>query len=187
MAKRVARGKTEQAEPEGYSQEQVARIVGCAQSTVSRMIKRGDVETLTSGRLPEAAIEVIRAQWRDEEKANEETASLERRLRIAETEKQEALAKLKTMEVERETGRFVELDAVERAGSDAAERILGVLRAIPQRTAMALECGCRSGAIVEAKIREEVERAIGEMRESLYLQVKKERQTKRVGRKKRAA
>lgn len=170
MAKRVARGKTERAEPEGYSQEQVARIVGCAQSTVSRMIKRGDVDTLTTGRLPESAIEIIRRQWRDEERANEETASLERRLRIAETEKQEAVAKLKAMEVERETGKYVLLALVQRDGADTAERVLAVLRALPQRVATLLECQCRRAAQVEAAISNEVERAIAELRESLYIQ-----------------
>lgn len=176
MASRVAskRKKTEKVEPEGFSQEQVARIVGCAQSTVSRAIRRGDVDTLANGRLPESAIEVIRMQWSDDEKANAETAGLERRCKIAETEKQEAHAKLKQMELERQSGRYVELEEVERAGADAAERILGILRSVPQRCAMALECSCRTGAVVEAKIREEVERAIGELGRSMYMQSKQD-------------
>jgi len=162
------RANTEQVEPEGLTQEQVARIVGCSQSTVSRAIKRGDVDTLTNGRLPESAIETLRALWADDQRAEEETAGLERRLRIAETEKAEALARLRVMEVDRESGRFVDLSVVARDAADASERIKAVLRAIPQRTAMALECACRPAAVVEAKIGEEIERAIAELGKSTY-------------------
>lgn len=166
------RATSEKVEPEGFSQEQAALRASCSQSTVSRAIRRGDIDTLTNGRIPEREIEKLIELRKEEQRTNEEHAALERRTLIAETEKAEAMAELKKMQAERESGRFVQLDQVERAGADAAERILGVLRAIPQRVAMALECSCRTGAVVEAKIRDEVERAVGEMRESLYLQAR---------------
>jgi hypothetical protein len=170
MAKK--RAKDKRVELEGLSQEEASRRVGCAQSTIGRAIRRGDIDTLTNGRIPESEIEKLIELRKEDERASQEHAALERRTLIAETEKAEAMAELKKMQAERESGRFVQLDQVERAGADAAERILSVLRAIPQRVAMALECGCRSGAVVEAKIRDEVERAVGEMRQSLYLQVR---------------
>lgn len=163
------RANSERVEPEGLTQQQVADLVGCAQSTVSKAIKRGDIETLANGRLPESSVEAIRALWRDDQKANEETAALERRLKIAETEKEEANARLKTMQAERESGAYVKLEDVARDAADAAERVLAILRAVPQRTAMALECSCQRAAQVEAKIGAEIERAVAELRESLYV------------------
>jgi predicted transcriptional regulator len=154
---------------EGLSQEEIARLVGCAQSTVSRAIARGDIATLTNGRVPESEAEkLIELRKRDERVASE-TAEMERRLLAAQTGEREAKAKLRQLELERESGRFVELELVRRAGADPAERVLAVLRAIPQRTAMALECPCARAAVVEKKISDEVERAIAELRESLYL------------------
>lgn len=153
---------------EGLTQLEVATRSGCSQSTISRAIARGDIEVLPSGRVPESAVEIMRAQRAQEAAANEATSDLERRLLAAQAAEREAKAKLRQLELERESGRFVELDLVERDAADTAERILGVLRAIPQRTALALECPCNRAAIVEAKIREEVERAIAELAESKF-------------------
>ncbi len=168
-AKAAKPAKPEKPPLEGLSQEEAARRVGCSQSTVGRAIARGDIGTLSNGRLPEDAIEILRELRKEDVKVAGETADLERRLLAAETGEREAKMQLRQMEVERESGRFVELAIVQRDGQDTAEKVLAVLRAIPQRTAMALECSCRRAAVVEKKIREEVERAVSELRESLYI------------------
>jgi IS30 family transposase len=153
---------------EGYSQEEAAIKVGCAQSTVSRAIARGDIEPLLNGRLPESAIEKLRELRKQDVAASQVTAELERRLLTAETAEREAKAELQKLRLERESGRYVELELVQRDAADASERIVAVLRAVPQRTALALECSCRRAAQVQAKISEEVERAIAELGESTY-------------------
>jgi transcriptional regulator with XRE-family HTH domain len=153
---------------EGLSQEEIARRVGCSQSTVGRAIARGDIHPLTNGRLPESAVEVLRGLRTADEKVYAETAELERRLLAAETGERESKAKLRAMEVERESGRFVELELVQRDAADTAQRIVGVLRAVPQRVALALETPHMKAAVVEKKIAEEIERAIAELGESVY-------------------
>jgi transposase len=161
--------------PEGLSQEQVALRVGCSQSTVSRAIARGDICTLSNGRLPESAVAVLRALREDDERIAVETAELQRRLLAAQAGEREAKMKLRQLELERESGRFIELAAVERAGADAAQRILAVLRATPQRIALEVEAALaappgRRAAAVEKIVSRELERAVAEMRDSLYLQ-----------------
>lgn len=44
---------------EGLSQAQLAERVGCAQSTVSRAVARGDLRPLGDGRFPAAAVDVL--------------------------------------------------------------------------------------------------------------------------------
>jgi len=160
---------------EGLSQEEMARFVGCAQSTVGRAIARGDIDTLTNGRLPQSAVAKLRELREEDVKRAGETAELERRLLMAETGEREAKMKLKQLELERESGRFVELAQVQRSGSDAAQRILAVLRALPQRVALEVDAAltapaARRAASVEKIIAVEVERAVGELRRSLYMQ-----------------
>lgn len=168
------RATFEKAEPEGLSQEEAARRVGCAQSTIGRAIRRGEVELLTNGRIPESEIPKLIEARKADERESSVMADFERRLKVAETEKAEAQAKLKVMELERESGRFVELDSVKRAGADAAQRILAVLRALPQRCALEVDAALsappeRRAAAIEKIVAREVERAVGEMRESMYL------------------
>jgi predicted transcriptional regulator len=159
----------------GLSQEQIARLVGCAQSTVSRAIARGDISTLSDGSIREDQAEILRELRASDERVSQETAQLERRLLLAETGEKEAKAKLRQLELEREQGRFIELAAVERAGADAAQRILAVLRAMPQRIALEVDAALaapadRRAAAVEKIVSREIERAVDEMRKSLYLQ-----------------
>jgi transposase len=161
--------------PEGLTQEEVAKRVGCAASTVWRAIARGDLEPLPGGRLPESAVEIMRGLRQAAAEQDEATASLERRLLAAQAGEREAKMQLRQLELERESGRFVELAQVERAGADAAQRILAVLRAMPQRIAMEVDAALsapadRRAAAIEKIVAREVERALAEMRESLYLQ-----------------
>lgn len=160
---------------EGLSQEEAARAVGCAQATVSRAIARGDVATLSNGRLPESAIAILRELRKADEKVAGENVELERRLLAAQTGEREAKMKLRQLELDREAGRFIELASVQRAGADAGQRILAVLRAMPQRVALAVDGALaappsRRAAAIEKIIAVEVERAIAELRRSLYLQ-----------------
>jgi phage terminase Nu1 subunit (DNA packaging protein) len=156
------------------TQEQAALRAGCSQPHVSKLVRRGLLdEHMIDGRLLESAVEVIRAQGAKRERVSEEDADLERRLAIAETRLKEAQAQLRELELERESGRFVELSLVEQDASDARERILTVLRAIPQRTATqvdgALEAPqARRAAVIEKLISDEVERAIAELAEAKY-------------------
>jgi hypothetical protein len=156
--------------PEGLTQDEVAARVPCARSSVYRAIARRDIEPLPNGRLPESAVETMQAIRMEEELARGEKGTVEQRLLAAQASEREAKAKLSQLQLEREAGRYVELDLVQRDAADTAERILAVLRAVPQRTAMALECSCRSAAVVQQKISDEIERAIGELRESLFIQ-----------------
>lgn len=159
----------------GLSQQAIARLVGCAQSTVTRAIARGDIETLSDGSIGEDQAEILKELRARDERVSSETAELERRALTAETGEKEAKAKLRQLELEREQGRYVELVQVERAGKDAAHRMLAILRAIPQRTARELDAALasppdRRAAAIEKIMSREVERAIAEMRKSLYLQ-----------------
>lgn len=173
--KRTAKKRAtfEKAEPEGLSQEDAARRVGCSQSTIGRAIRRGDIDLLANGRIPESEIpKLIEARKADEE-ASAVTVDLERRLLTAETGEREAKRKLRELELERESGRFVELELVRKDAADARERILSVLRALPQRVAMGVDGALatspdRRAAVIEKLIAEEVERAIAELAESKY-------------------
>jgi muconolactone delta-isomerase len=153
---------------EGLTQDDAARKAGCAQSTVWRAIARGDIVTLPNGRVPESEIEKLIALRKQDQESADAVADLKQRLLAAETSEREAKAKLKILELEREAGKYVELEVVARDAADTRERILAVLRAIPQRTAMALECACTRAAVVEKTISDEVERAIGELRKSAF-------------------
>jgi phage terminase Nu1 subunit (DNA packaging protein) len=154
---------------EGLSQEDVAERVPCAQATVSRFKRRGLLTELPNGRLDECAVDECRALLSEHDEQGETDPDLKRRLDSAMARLREAQAQLREIELEHERGRYVELAVVERDGQDTAERVLAVLRALPQRTALALECACRRAAVVEKVISEEVERAIAEMRESMYI------------------
>lgn len=160
---------------DGLSQEDVAERVPCAQATVSRFSRRGWLTQLPSGRLAECAVEEIRERLAAREDGSEIDGDLKRRLDTATTKLREAQAQLRQLELERESGRFVELAEVQRAGADAAQRILAVLRAMPQRIALEVDGALaaplgRRAAAVEKIIAVEVERAVAEMRQSLYLQ-----------------
>jgi hypothetical protein len=125
------------------------------------------------GGLAEIAVEEVRSRMSVRAEDDEEAADLERRLDLANARLKEAQAKLHELELEREEGRFVELADVQKDAADTAARIVGVLRAIAQRTALAVEGAlaaepARRAAVVEALIADEVERAIGELRESKY-------------------
>ncbi len=156
-------------EPAGYSQEQAAKKLGCSHSTINRAIARGAIEILSNGRIPESEISKLRAIWANDQKKSQASEDLERRLLAAQASEREAKAELAQLKVALESGRYVELEIVKRDGASTAERIVGVMRAIPQRVALALACGCRSGAVVESAIRVEIERAIGELGESMYV------------------
>lgn len=163
--------------PEGLSQEEAARRVGCSQSSIGRALARGDIHPLPNGRIPEDAIETLRELRQAAAREDQHTAELERRLLAAQAGEREAKMSLRQLELEREKGSFVELAAVQRAGADAAQRILAVLRAIPQRVALEVDAALtapadRRAAAVEKIVSREVERAVGELRASLYLQAK---------------
>jgi hypothetical protein len=151
---------------------EAARLVGVPRSTVRDWITQGP-----SAHAPRRfAIEARHggdpalAEERVDEQADEDdNTDLRQQLLSAQVRERKAISKLRELELEHESGRCVELAVVERDGQDTAERVLAVLRALPQRTALALECACRRAAVVEKVISEEVERAIGEMRESLYI------------------
>lgn len=167
--------KAEKPPLEGLSQEEMARRVGCAQSTITRAIRRGDIETLSNGRVPESAVDKLRELRAADERVSSETDELERRLLAAETGEREAKQKLRELELQRESGRYVELEQVQRSGADAAQRILAVLRAMPQRIAREVDAALmapadRRAAAVEKIVAREVERAVTELRASMYLQ-----------------
>jgi len=160
-------------EPEGLTQEEVAKRVGCGQSTVWRAIARGDIAPIANGRLPESAVDTMRELRAKDAAQDAVTGDLERRLLAAQAGEREAKQKLRELELQRESGRFVELALVQKDAEDARERILSVLRAIPQRTAMAVDGALaapadRRAAVLEKIIADEVERAIAELAESKF-------------------
>lgn len=167
------RAKPEKAAPEGLSQDEAARRVGCSQSTIGRAIRRGDIEILINGRIPESEIPKLIELRKEDERENAEKADLERRMLKAELGEREAKAKLRVMEVERESGRVVDLAVVRADAANARERIIGVLRALPQRVAAEVDAALstpldRRAAVIEKLIAAEVERAIAELAESKY-------------------
>ena len=157
-----------------FSQQAIADRAGCSQPLISRMVARGELdEHLVGGKLLETAVETVRAYVTRTEADNATDEELERRLAVAETRLKEAQAQLREIDLEREQGRYVALAEVEADGQDLAIRICTVLRAIPQRTALAVEGALaaspeRRAAVIERLISEEVERAIGELRESKF-------------------
>lgn len=158
------------------TQEEVATRVPCARSTVQRMISLGDIiADPVTGRLSESAIEFLRGKREEDEESRTEIRGLNRRLLAAQAGEREAKMKLRELELERERGAFVELASVQRSGADAAQRILAVLRALPQRIALEVDAALsvpadRRAAAIEKIASREVERAIDEMKRSLYLQ-----------------
>jgi hypothetical protein len=98
-----------------------------------------------------------------------EAGQLKQRLILAQSKEREAKASLAELLLKHRRGLFIEAELVKKDGEDTGERVLSVLRSIPQRTAAALECDCTRAASVEAKISSEIERAVSELRESLYI------------------
>ena len=150
---------------------EAARIVNVARTTVRGWAESKRFHTHRDGSVSKrgmAELEKLADELKQEEEEENESGDLRRKLMQAQLRERKAIGKLRELELERESGRFVELAIVEQDAEDAAERITGVLRAIPQRTAMALECNCRRAAVVEVKIAEEIERAIAELGESTY-------------------
>lgn len=157
----------------GLSQEDAATRVPCAQATISRYVRRGQLTQLPNGRLDECAVEEARALIKANEAGGEMDGDMKRRLDEAMARLREAQAELREIELERESGRFIERVLVEQDASDARERILAVLRAIPQRVAMQVDAALtapfdRRAAVVEKIIAEEVERAVAELSEAKY-------------------
>lgn len=93
---------------------------------------------------------------------------LQHRLDVALAREREAKAKLREMEVERESGKYIESAIVKADAADTRERVVAVLRSIPQRCAMALECPCQRAAVVKTEIAKEIERALAEIRDSRF-------------------
>jgi hypothetical protein len=137
-------------------------------------IAQGRVHTHRDGSVSKRGLEDMQqlAEEREETEASEgDSADLRQQLLAAQVRERKAISRLRELELEHESGRYVELAIVQRDGADAAERVLAVLRALPQRVALALECPCQRAAAVKDKIAEEVERAVGELRESMFLKL----------------
>lgn len=147
--------------------------VPCAQATVSRFARRGWLTTLSSGRLAVSAVEEVRARLAEREEDEEGSGDLKRRLDMAMARIREAQAQLREYELAEESGRLVELALVQKDAADARERVLGVLRAIAQRVALAVDAALsapldRRAAVIEGIINAEIERAIAELAEAKY-------------------
>lgn len=151
----------------GLTQVEVANRSGCSQSTVSRLTARGVLAFRDDGLYPEDAPDTVRAYMTASDEKDEELSDLERQLTEARRDKVRADARLREMEVEHESGRFIERKEVERAVTDAMSVTLAVLRSVPQRTALELQCKCRDAAATDKVISVEVERAISEMKRVL--------------------
>lgn len=150
-----------------------ARKAEVARTTLQTWIADGEVPTDSDGNVPvRAGLAAVKKLLATREVAAEdgaEATELRQQLLQARIRERKAIGKLRELELERESGRFVSLAMVQRDGEDAAERIIAVLRSIPQRCALDLECACRPAAVTEQKLSLEVERAIGELHETLYL------------------
>src|SRR5688572_21269259 len=127
----------------GLTQVEVANRAGCSQSTVSRLTARRVLALRDDGLYPEDAPDTVRAYMTASEEKDEAVSELERQLTEARRDKVRADARLREMEVEHESGRFIERKEVERAVVDAMAVTLAVLRSVPQRTALELQCKCR--------------------------------------------
>jgi phage terminase Nu1 subunit (DNA packaging protein) len=164
--------------PEGLSQEDAANRVPCAQATVSKFARRGWLTQLSNGRLAECAVQEVRDRLAANEQDEEETGDWKKRAEAATARLREAQASLRELQLEVESGRFVERAAVERSSADAAQRILSVLRAMPQRIAREVEAALaapfgRRAAAAEKIIAAEVERAVEELNRTLTEQAEK--------------
>jgi phage terminase Nu1 subunit (DNA packaging protein) len=173
---RTKRSTSNSGEPpfEGFTQEEVADRVPCAQQTVSRYQRKGKLTALPSGKLAACAVEEMRTLL-DADDGDEETGEWKKRAEAATARLREAQASLRELQLEVESGRFVDRAAVERSCADAAQRILGVLRAMPQRIARKVEAALsapehRRAAAAEKIIAGEVERAVEELNRSLLEQ-----------------
>jgi len=165
--------------PAGYTQAQLANEIGCSRSTVQRAIEIGQISPGPGGRFSKADAETIRVGRKAKQEAKDQVSNLEEQLLQARLRERRAISKLRELELERESGRFVELAQVQRAGADAAQRILAVLRAMPQRVALEVDGALvapvdRRAAAVERIISVEVERAVSELRRSVHFHVPSE-------------
>lgn len=156
------------------TQTEAAQYIGCARVTVQRALERGDLKPAKGGKLLQADLDAWKELRAREAKEQAADADLERRKLAAETAEREAKAALRALELERQRGDFVRLSDVRRDGADCGERVVSTLRAIPQRTALAIEAALAGpsqmrAAAVERLVSAEVERAIGAMKESAYV------------------
>jgi phage terminase Nu1 subunit (DNA packaging protein) len=161
----------------GTSQAAAARELGVPRSTVRDWIAQGKVQ-LRNKKLTKRAMDQLRqlaGEREESQEDEEESGDLRHQLLQAQVRERRAIGKLRELELAHESGRFVELALVQRDGEDTAERVLSILRAIPQRTALALECSCQRAAVVEQRISEEIERAIAEMKDSTYMNPRSKR------------
>lgn len=173
------KGKKGKGKTNRISRRAFAREKGASASTVDRMAHDGRLPKNPDGSLKreeaeEAWKEIEAERAQDHERrtsSSAEVAVLEEKLLIAKLREREAISRLREIELERESGRYVALELVQRDAKDTRERILGVLRSVPQRVARALECPCQRAAVVEAKVSDEVERAIAELAESKFAEV----------------
>lgn len=160
------------------SGREFARLAMVSHTAVQNWIDAGLIPIRPDGKLDRAdALVAVQHLVEDREadrKERGELAKVRAELTLARRDRERALARLRELELSVESGQYVELALVERDGHDTAERVLAVLRSIPQRTAMAVEgvssaAPSRRAAVVEQIISVELERAIGELRESMYI------------------
>ena len=159
------------------SQVKAATLLGISRSTLREWIVAELVEINEQKAVTDKGIQQARelAGRLAEKKDDDESPSgLREQLLKAQVRERNAISRLRELELEHESGRYVELAIVQRDGADAAERILAGLRSIPQRSAMGLQCECRKAAVVEKVLVEEVERVVTELRDSLYLRPRDE-------------
>jgi hypothetical protein len=161
-------------QPSKYvSERELATLLGVSKTAVGEWKDAGEFQLDENGRiLREEALEAGKlcvARIADRKTATVEAAKINSEFIAARRDKERAIADLRRVEADLAAGRYVKLADVESDGRETAERILGVLRQIAQRVARDLECPCRPAAVVEARIREEVERAVAEMKDSVWL------------------
>lgn len=160
------------------SRAELARETGVSRRQIGRLIAAGVLELDPDGKLPlgasKRAIAKGRAQVESDKSLVARDNSELRKLKIALTKAQgewrQATAELQRIKVAHQAGKYVERADVEHDARNAAVVIQSVLRSIPQRCALALSCSCRHGAAVEHMLSGEIERAIGTLRESKYIQ-----------------
>ncbi len=151
---------------------EAAREIGVPRSTVREWATARRFHLHRDGSVSKRGMDELRqlAEERNQEQEEQEdNGDLRHQLLRAQIRERKAIGKLRELELAHESGRFVELALVQRDGADTAERVISILRAIPQRTALALECACQRAAVVELRISQEIERAIAEMKDSTYL------------------
>jgi phage terminase Nu1 subunit (DNA packaging protein) len=151
---------------------EASREVGVSRSTVREWATAGLFHRHRDGSVSKRGLEELQRLAEEraaEQEEEEESGDLRHQLLQAQVRERKAIGKLRELELAHESGRYVELALVQRDGADTAERVISILRAIPQRTALALECECQRAAVVEKRIGEEIERAIAEMKDSTYI------------------